>query len=315
MDSKNLSDLFPPVLSIAGEAGGKILEVYGRHFEVDYKEDRSPLTLADRLSHGVIAVGLARLSPRFPVLSEEGRDIPYDERKGWEYFWLVDPLDGTKEFIKKNGEFTVNIALIRGGKPVIGVIYVPVKDICYFAGEGLGAYKLPNASEALGVRSEESGVRCKGSDVRGEAIKSVIFFRSVMETAKKLPLPKKAERPFTVAASRSHMSEETEAYLDRLKAEHGRIDLISAGSSLKFCLVAEGKADVYPRLGPTMEWDTAAGQCIAEESGAETVAIADGLPIRYNREDLRNGPFVCRKRAGSICLGTGNRTQWSRLKD
>jgi 3'(2'), 5'-bisphosphate nucleotidase len=273
----SLSDFLSPVLSLAGEAGRRILEVYTRRFEVDYKEDRSPLTLADRLSHEAISEGLAGLPPQFPVLSEEGREIPYDERKSWDYFWLVDPLDGTKEFIKRNGEFTVNIALIHEGRPVIGVVYQPAKDVLYFASEGLGAYKLPNASEESSARNKASGVR------------------AVPLTALRLPLPKDPGRPFTVVASRSHMSEETAEYLDLLRAEHGEIGLISAGSSLKFCLVAEGRADIYPRLAPTMEWDTAAGQCIAGESGAETVTIADGLPIRYNRENLKNGSFVCRK--------------------
>lgn len=259
----DLQPLLDVAVAAAIEAGRAILEVYASDFAVQSKEDRSPLTLADKRSHEVIASRLgASGAAHYPLLSEEGRNIPYAERKAWEMFWLVDPLDGTKEFIKRNGEFTVNIALIRAQRPVLGVIYVPVTDVLYYAAQGLGAWRLDRAAA--------------GAD-RGTAVR--------------LPATD-AGRPCTVVASRSHLSPETEAFLQELKGRHGRMEIVSAGSSLKFCLVAEGKADVYPRFAPTMEWDTAAGQAIVAEAGGTVVRSTDQVAMVYNKEDLLNPWFL-----------------------
>ena len=231
----NISSRLIDAVVAAKKAGDAILEVYGSDFSFEWKEDRSPLTLADMRSHDVIASQLnSRKSGKLPVLSEEGSDIHYEERKAWEYYWLIDPLDGTKEFIKRNGEFTVNIALMHRDRPLMGVIFVPVKDIFYFAFEGAGAFKLSGTS----------------------ALSSRLSFEELKGVAVRLPLITATRAgTFTAIASRSHMSRETSSFLDGLKKEHGGIEIVSAGSSLKFCLVAEGVADIYPRFGPTMEWD------------------------------------------------------------
>ncbi|CAG5085461.1 3'(2'),5'-bisphosphate nucleotidase CysQ [Parvicella tangerina] len=245
------------LLEIAKEAalaGGKeILEVYNGEIKVDMKEDKSPLTEADKNAHNAIVKFLDKTG--IPVLSEEGKSILHDIRKNWKRLWIVDPLDGTKEFIKRNGEFTVNIALIENGLPVMGVIYVPVKEVLYFGMEGLGSFK-----------SE------KGQTV-------------------KLPQPKQGER-FVAVGSRSHMSEETENYFNELKEQHGEIDVVSMGSSLKICLVAEGVADVYPRFAPTMEWDTAAGHAIAKFAGKTLIDYKTKEEMRYNRYELLNNWFI-----------------------
>lgn len=253
------------------QAGQEILEVYQSDFAVELKDDSSPLTLADRRSHEVISKGLNKTG--LPVLSEEGRAIPYEERKNWEYFWLVDPLDGTKEFVKRNGEFTVNIALIYKSRPVLGVIYVPVTDVLYFAAEGVGAYKVGKTREAC---------------------EYYVSSESLIAKAEKLPLSHQHKRPYTVVASRSHMSKETEEYLGKLRANHGEIALLSGGSSLKFCLLAEGLADEYPRFGPTMEWDTAAGQAVVEQAGGTVINEDTGKPLVYNKENLLNPWFKSR---------------------
>ncbi len=251
----DLKQLLSLAVSAAEKAGTEILKVYGSDFTVERKEDKTPLTLADKNSHAVIEETLSRTG--IPVLSEEGKDIPYSERKDWKHLWIVDPLDGTKEFVKRNGEFTVNIALIEDQRPVLGVIYSPVTKNMYYAAKGLGA------------------------------------FRKVNNKEEKLPLARKHTK-FTVVASRSHMSSETYAYIEELKKRHGDIELISTGSSVKICLVAEGSADCYPRFGPTMEWDTASGQAIAECAGKEFIDISTGKPMTYNRENLLNNSFVVR---------------------
>ena len=268
----NINSLLVDAVIAAKKAGDAIVEVYGSVFNVEQKEDRSPLTLADRRSHEIISGHLQAGKPAsLPLLSEEGRDIPYKERKAWEYYWLVDPLDGTKEFIKKNGEFTVNIALMHRDRPVMGVVLLPVKDILYFAAEKTGAFKISDTSW----------------------IKNRLSFRELQGKAQRLPIKaEKGERTFTAIASRSHMSDETSAYLDTLKKEHGGLRTISAGSSLKFCLVAEGTADVYPRFAPTMEWDTAAGQAIVEQAGGVVLKYETGGPLRYNKENLLNPWFI-----------------------
>ena len=247
------------------QAGVKILEVYRTDFTVALKEDRSPLTRADTAAHRVIRDCLDKTG--LPTLSEEGRDIPYEERRGWRRFWMVDPLDGTKEFVRRNGEFTVNIALIEGGRPVLGVIYVPVKDLLYFGARGVGAFK----RDAFAASAE---------------------MEDLVAGSVRLPVERLQRRPFTVAASRSHVTAPLQAYLTGLEAEHPDMVTVSAGSSLKFCLVAEGAADQYPRLGPTMEWDTAAGQAIVEGAGGRVVEYDGGTPLRYNKEDLLNPWFV-----------------------
>jgi 3'(2'), 5'-bisphosphate nucleotidase len=272
---EKLRTLIPHLLRISQDAGAAILEVYGSDFAVEHKDDKSPLTLADRRSHEVITRGLSGLEGmQIPVLSEEGKNIPFEERRGWEIFWLVDPLDGTKEFIKRNGEFTVNIALIQNNRPILGVIYIPVKDVFYFGAQGLGSFRCP----ALSFEDRTS-------------------VDAITGMAARLPDAESTSR-YTVAGSRSHMSPETEAYIRTLREQHGDVDFISAGSSLKFCLVAEGRAQVYPRFGPTMEWDTAAGQAIVEQAGGEVVHTVSLEPLTYNKESLTNPFFIVRRRNG-----------------
>ena len=244
---------------IAREAGSVVLEVYGTEFSVDVKEDKSPLTEADRRANAVIVAWLERLYPEIPVISEETRTVAYDERKDWDYFWLVDPLDGTKEFIKRNGEFTVNIALVRGQTPVLGVVYQPVGDHLYYASEGQGAWKSSNG---------EAPRRLSGGPhyLTKDAV--------------------------TVVASRSHLTDEVRTFISDLEAQGKTVKFISAGSSLKLCLVAEGAADVYPRLGPTMEWDTGAAHAVALEAGHRVVEHSSGEPLLYNKENLLNPSFI-----------------------
>lgn len=256
------------------DAGKAIMDIYddpNSDFEIERKADNSPLTRADKAAHQVIASVLS-VTP-FPLLSEEGANIPYAERKDWTTFWLVDPLDGTKEFIKRNGEFTVNIALIHEGVPVAGVIYVPVRKELYYgscqAGAyGSGAYKL--------------------SHVEGDAQPAAT---EMLQLAQRLPNTQ-CHQGIVVVASRSHMNEETSLYVDDLRKQGQPVTLISSGSSLKICLVTEGSADVYPRFAPTMEWDTAAGHAIAKAAGCEIYHIDEKTPLRYNKEDLHNPWFI-----------------------
>ena len=269
-------------MEAAIQAGRAVLEVYDTDFEVEHKADDSPLTLADRRSHHII---VAHLSPTsLPVLSEEGREMPYAERKNWRTFWLLDPLDGTKEFVKRNGEFTVNIALIRDGRPVMGVIYVPVQDMLYFGAAGKGAYKLVQAAGRIGAAPETP-------------VDQEERFQAVCHASQRLPLPSPAPTRITVVGSRSHSTPEVQRIVDDLKEQHGEVELIAAGSSLKICMVAEGRAHLYPRTGPTMEWDTAAGQAIAEAAGAGLVVFDTEEPLRYNKENLRNPWFVVKSAA------------------
>lgn len=262
-----MNELLTIAVKAALKGGGEILRVYGSAFQVDIKEDKSPLTEADRQAHLAIKKELEKTG--MPLLSEEGRSIPYSERSGWQTFWLVDPLDGTKEFIKRNGEFTVNIALIENGKPVLGVIYVPVKEDLYCGVVGEGAWK--------------------GTCPPAE--KAAFTFEKMKSQFQELPV-KNGQRPFTVVASRSHMSPETEAFIEGVKREKGEISIVSMGSSLKICLVAEGAADVYPRFGPTMEWDTAAGHAIAKAARKNVVDQDTGTEMAYNKENLLNNWFI-----------------------
>lgn len=257
-------------IDAALRAGEKILSIYddpASDFEIERKADNSPLTIADRKAHETIAAVLSETP--FPLLSEEGKQLDYGVRKAWSELWIVDPLDGTKEFIKRNGEFTVNIALVRNEIPVMGVIYLPVKRELYFASESLGAYKL-------------SGIT---------ALEDTATLKGLIAKANRLPLETSAER-FVIVASRSHLSPETEAYIEEKRQQYGEIDLISSGSSIKICLVAEGKANVYPRFAPTMEWDTAAGHAIARAAGMEIYQAAGIMPLQYNKENLLNPWFI-----------------------
>lgn len=258
-------------IDAALKAGEQILSIYedpASDFQVERKADNSPLTIADRKAHQVISKMLA--DTPYPILSEEGRSIPYKERSQWESLWIVDPLDGTKEFIKRNGEFTVNIAFVEDGSPVAGVIYVPVKKTLYFGAIGTGAFK---CSDIVSV----------GSDVT---------LQQLMGVSERMPSADCAHSGLVVVASRSHMNSETEAYIEELKKAHGEVRTVSKGSSLKICLVAEGAADIYPRFAPTMEWDTAAGHAIAVAAGLEVYRADGDVPLRYNKEDLLNPWFV-----------------------
>ena len=265
----DLPNLLHATVCIAQTAGDKIMEVYNSaDFSVEHKADDSPLTAADMASHHHIVDALTALTPQYPVLSEESAKLPFSERSQWQTYWLVDPLDGTKEFISKNGEFTVNIAWVNHSVPVMGVIYLPVKQELYFAEESIGAYKLSN-------------VTSRGNASLDELIASATRLPSVIERGK-----------FVIVASRSHLTPETEAYIEEMKRQHSEIELISSGSSIKICLVAEGKADVYPRFAPTMEWDTAAGHAIARAAGLEVYQAGKEEPLCYNKENLLNPWFV-----------------------
>lgn len=258
------------ILKAAIEAGKEILEVYNSdNFEIEFKDDNSPLTVADKRANDVIERYLEET--KIPVLSEEGREVAYEERKNWDRLWIVDPLDGTKEFIKRNGEFTVNIAYIEHSKPKMGVVYVPVKDAMYLGVSGEGSFLFENASKCLSFLNFEEDI------------------------AKGIRLPHQKEREkYTIVASRSHLSQETQDFIDEMKLKHGEVDIESIGSSLKICLVAEGKADVYPRFAPTMEWDTAAGHAVVGACGKELIDYETGKEMLYNREELLNNWFIVR---------------------
>lgn len=283
-------------LRAALRAGDAILAVYRNEFSVGYKGDRSPLTAADRRSHRVIAAAVSsRKLPRLPLLSEEGKTTPYAERKQWKRFWLVDPLDGTKEFVKRNGEFTVNIALIEGNRPVAGVIYAPVTGAAYFAERGSGAYTIQAAELSALFRRAASGGEASGAHARQRDGQEQALMESVVSAARRLaPLEPgaPANGSITVAGSRSHGSKEFCDFVERLRTRYENVELVPAGSSLKFCLVAEGKAHLYPRLGPTMEWDTAAGDVILSEAGGRVVESGAHGELTYNKENLVNPSFL-----------------------
>ena len=251
------------VEQIACAAGRRILTIYRGGFQVDEKRDGSPVTEADRAAHAIIVEGLTRAAPEIPVLSEESAETDYASRAGWERFWLVDPLDGTKEFVSRNGEFTVNIALIERGAPVLGVVHVPVTGVTYLGARGIGAFRRDADGARAAIHARPRGARLR------------------------------------VVASRSHADAALHEYIMRL----GEHDVVSMGSSLKFCLIAEGAADVYPRLGPTMEWDTAAAQAVVEAAGGRVVG-PDNRPLRYNKSSLLN-PWL-------IASGPGDE-DWTRF--
>lgn len=257
------------------KAGAEILDVYKEDFDVEYKDDSSPLTQADTRADEVIKtiIESAGLND-IPILSEEGGDIPYEERKGWKNLWIVDPLDGTKEFVKKNGEFTVNIALIEDNRPVMGVVYAPAKELLYYGLRDLGAFMVKG--EAIAKTRDASTPNDEFLDAQ-----EILPLRANL-----------SKDSFTVVGSRSHGSEAQEKFVEDIKKLHPNVEFISAGSSLKFCLVAEGSANVYPRLAPTMEWDTAAGQAVVEAAGGKVVVADTGEVLSYNREDLLNPHFI-----------------------
>ena len=250
LEKVNLED----IVYIAEQAGASIMQIYQKDFSIEYKDDKSPLTEADLKANEIICTALQKLYPMIPIMSEENKEVPFQVRKHWEYYWCVDPIDGTKEFIKKNGEFTVNIALIYKNTPALGVVYAPAIHETYKAKKGEGAFK----------------------------------------NGRRLPLyvNNMPNKKFCVVASKSHLSEETQAFIDALKTE--KIKQISKGSSLKLCMVAEGVADIYPRFAPTMEWDTAAADAIVRESGKMVYDKENKQQLLYNKNNLLNPWFIVR---------------------
>ncbi len=264
----DLKSLVEPIVALAEDAGRAILEVYSTDFDVQAKDDESPLTQADLASHRWIDAGLKALTPDIPIISEESGLPDFDERRKWRRYWIVDPLDGTKEFVNRNDEFTVNIALIEDGRPVLGVVHVPVLDKTYVGCEGLGAQRREGDGDPVSIEVAASSAQ-----------------------------------PVRIVGSRSHRGKSLDAFLERV----GDYDMIPMGSSLKFCVVAEGGADLYPRLGPTSEWDTAAAQAVVEQAGGAVVTL-DGKPMKYNKKaDILN-PHFC-------VLGATDRDWLSLLPD
>ena len=277
------------------KAGSAILQVYhSSDFEVEKKADSSPLTLADRRSHEIIVDSLAGFD--IPILSEEGQTIAYEDRKVWQTFFLIDPLDGTKEFIKRNGEFTVNIAIISKNRPVAGVVFVPDQNILYFGADDVGSFRA-DADQIVDRINLNSDSRRRFSTMSDSGTTEVLS--ELIRHSTQLPIQQQADRPFTIAGSRSHATPDLDVFVAQKRKKYGQVEFISAGSSLKLCLVAEGRADIYPRTGPTMEWDTAAGQAVVEFSGGRVYQYDTTEPLNYNKEDLRNPWFVaCRRETG-----------------
>ena len=249
----NYAEFIEPIVDLARKAGEAILEVYASDFDVQSKDDESPLTQADLAAHRRIVARLAELTPELPVISEEAGLPPFGKRGAWPVYWLIDPLDGTREFVNRNGEFTVNIALISDGRPVLGVVHVPVMGKTYV------------------------GCKGRGAELRTEG-----------EMPTPIQVAERSAQPVRVVGSRSHRGASLDAFIENL----GDCDLVPMGSSLKFCVVAEGGADIYPRLGPTSEWDTAAAQAVVEQAGGSVVTL-DGKPMKYNqKEDILNPHFL-----------------------
>lgn len=257
---------FKKILTTTIEAGLKTLEIYGKDdYKVSFKEDSSPLTMADRASNEIIINALEKTN--IPILSEEGKEIQYDDRKSWEKFWLIDPLDGTKEFINKNGEFTINIALIEEGKPVVGFVYVPVKDILYIGIQKAGLFE--GYDNPIAMKSENAA---KNLNLK--------------------PIPDIKRDNIVVMGSRSHMNEETSAFIDTLKDKHPDMTFESRGSSLKICALADGSAHYYPRFAPTMEWDTGAAHAVLLAAGGRILQKDTDTEVFYNKESLLNPHFL-----------------------
>jgi 3'(2'), 5'-bisphosphate nucleotidase len=261
-----MNNLIKTAILASIDAGQEILKIYKSDFDVEYKPDESPLTLADKNAHNIIVGKLKETN--IPVLSEEGSSIPYSERRDWKNLWIVDPLDGTKEFVKKNDEFTVNIALIQNQKPILGVIYSPVQDILYFGDINFGAFKFQNVMK----------------------FKNDIDY--IINNSDSLPTIR-SKSYYGVVASRSHLSPETNKFIDKLKSDKENVKLIYVGSSLKLCLIADGFADIYPRFAPTSEWDIAAGHAIVNSSGGRVVNTSSkGDSLVYNKENILNPWFI-----------------------
>lgn len=270
-----MTALLSLAIRAALDAGSDIMAIYNdptADFGIERKADNSPLTRADKAAHARIT---SLLEPTgIPVLSEEGAHLPFEVRRTWQRLWIVDPLDGTKEFIKRNGEFTVNIALVENGTPILGVIYKPAPNQENEAGTLFFGHMRPEPHAWKVVVHEKEGLT------------------NLLKDAQPLPVLPATNRPYICVASRSHLSPETETFIDELRKEHPDLQLSSSGSSLKICLVAEGKADIYPRFAPTMEWDTAAGHAIALAAGHSMVDAQTGKPLTYNKADLHNPWFI-----------------------
>ena len=246
-------EIIQGVVALTRQAGSAIMEVYKTDFDIKIKDDNSPVTAADTKANAIVSEGLKEINPEIPILSEEGRDIPFEERSKWETFWLVDPLDGTKEFIKKNDEFTVNIALLKKNQPVFGVVYAPALDILYWGCQDKGAFKSigGNSHKPVAVNSQLSD-------------------------------------PVQIAGSRSHPSIKMNAFTSQFK----KYDLHPMGSSLKICTVSDGTVHFYPRLGPTMEWDTAAAHAVLRGADGEIIKYGTYEPLEYNKRNLLNPEFI-----------------------
>ena len=252
-----LIDLAKSICLIAQDAGEAIMEIYNKEddFKIESKSDESPLTIADKTANAIICSGLEKLDTIYPIISEENKQVAYEERAQWTRCWMVDPLDGTKEFIKRNGDFTVNIALIENHEVILGVVYLPVEDRCYYAVKGEGAFEIQQNDTDIQLHA-------KAFDKEDEGLK--------------------------IVCSRSHLSQETQDYM----AKFNKPETVSRGSSLKFIIIAENKAHLYPRIAPTMEWDTAAAHIILREAGGSVVEFESGQPLRYNKENLLNPYFI-----------------------
>jgi 3'(2'), 5'-bisphosphate nucleotidase len=271
----NYSQLLHQTIIAAVLAGKEILEIYDTKFNVEYKDDKSPLTLADKKASDKIIEELKQFN--IPVLSEEGKHDTFEIRKEWDKLWIVDPLDGTKEFVKRNGEFTVNIALVENNIPTLGVIYSPVFKDLYFAAKGIGSYKIAKENFSSFVDYIQTST-----------------LENLFSVAQKLPIISDRKN-YVVVASRSHMSTETHQHIEQLKLNYNNVEIVSTGSSIKMCWVAEGVADEYPRFGPTMEWDTAAGQAILQAANASLIDFETKQPMKYNRENLLNNWFIAKR--------------------
>lgn len=262
----NLSPMYINALEASIEAGKIILSIYKKQsYEIEIKKDESPVTIADKSSSAIISIYLKKTN--YPVIDEELGLPTYDERKNWKQFWLVDPMDGTREFISGNGEFTVNIALIEDSIPVFGVIYTPTTGELYWGGKSTGSYKLEGIFSAEDLKLQRAN-------------------------AKRLTVSLNQPEKLTIAASRSHLDKKTEEFIEELKNKAGELNFVSKGSSLKLCMIAEGTAHVYPRFSRTMEWDTAAGHAIVLGTGGKILQKANMQELAYNKRDLANPPFI-----------------------
>jgi 3'(2'), 5'-bisphosphate nucleotidase len=273
LKDESMKMLFISAINAAIRAGAKIMEVYeSGELHIKAKSDLTPLTLADTLAHEEIKSNLA--VTRIPVISEEGRSIAYDERSSWDLFWMVDPLDGTDEFINRTSDFTVNIALIQNGYPTIGIVYAPAYKRIYFAVKERGSYHKNNVKPDINAQFN---------------------YDEMIENSVKLPIYNTNSNSLIVVTSRLHISPDTSDYVNELQKKYPDITVIRRGSSLKMCMLAVGKADIYPRLDTTWEWDTAASQLIAEEAGFTVCSVEDEKRLSYNKENMQNPWFICKK--------------------